>query len=168
MTPAEAAEFLETSGRAFTNLLTSLPRDAATWRPAPDEWCVNECAGHIIESEKRAFAGRIRIILGADEPALETWDQPGVARARHDCEREPKELGAELDAVRRESVSMLRSLEKDALGRGGVHPRVGRLTVDALIHQWVHHDSNHLRQAYANVQAYVWPKMGAAQRFSPG
>ena len=29
-----------------------------------------------------------------------------------------------------------------------MHPTVGRLTV------------NHLHQAYANVQAYVWPDMG--------
>ncbi|HEY3195684.1 MAG TPA: hypothetical protein VGK42_10675 [Candidatus Dormibacteraeota bacterium] len=29
-----------------------------------------------------------------------------------------------------------------------------------------HHNSNHLRQALANVEAYVWQRMGNAQRFS--
>jgi hypothetical protein len=50
--------------------------------------------------------------------------------------------------------------------RGGLHPQVGRLTVDELLHEWVHHDGNHLRQALGNVQAYVWPNMGNARRFT--
>src|SRR2546425_1017037 len=52
--------------------------------------------------------------------------------------------------------------------RGGLHPQVGRLTVDELLHELVHHDGNHLRQALGNVQAYVWPHMGNARRFTPG
>ena len=35
-----------------------------------------------------------------------------------------------------------------------------------LIHEWVHHDRNHVRQVLANVQGYVWPAMGNAQKFS--
>ena len=31
---------------------------------------------------------------------------------------------------------------------------------------WLHHDRNHVRQLFANVQAYVWPSMGNSQRFS--
>jgi hypothetical protein len=38
--------------------------------------------------------------------------------------------------------------------------------VDELLNEWVHHDRNHARQILANVQAYVWPHMGATQRFS--
>jgi hypothetical protein len=45
---------------------------------------------------------------------------------------------------------------------------VARLTVEELLHEWIHHDGNHLRQAYANVQAFVLPSMGNAQRFSSG
>ena len=52
------------------------------------------------------------------------------------------------------------------LARGGRHPEVGRLTIGDLLHEWVHHDRNHLRQILVNVQAYVWPAMGNAQRFS--
>jgi hypothetical protein len=35
-----------------------------------------------------------------------------------------------------------------------------------LLHEWVHHDRNHLRQILASVQAFVWPHMANAQRFS--
>jgi hypothetical protein len=165
VTPREAADILETSGRAYVNILRSIPPDAAAWRPAPEEWCANECLGHIIEAEKRGFAGRIRIILGEDNPTFLTWSQPEVARARHDCEKPPEELIEEFEPVRRESLEMLRSVRADQLERAGQHPKVGSLTVNDVIHEWVHHDGNHLRQVLANVQAYVWPKMGNARRF---
>ena len=56
----------------------------ATVHPAAGEWCVNEVLDHLIEAEQRGCAGRIRIILSADETRLETWDQnevvPSIAR----------------------------------------------------------------------------------------
>ncbi|HET7420071.1 MAG TPA: DinB family protein [Candidatus Dormibacteraeota bacterium] len=166
MTPAEVATLLEISGRAFADLLKSLPEEVATWKPEPAEWCVNECVGHIIEAEKRGFAGRIRSILREDEPTFERWDQPAVAAARRDCAKPPSALLDEFEPLRHESLELIRSLGDAQLDRGGIHPAVGLLTVRDLLHEWVHHDGNHLRQAYANVQAYVWPDMGNAQRFS--
>mgnify|MGYP003694044601 CR=1 FL=1 len=50
--------------------------------------------------------------------------------------------------------------------RAGRHPQVGRLSIADLLAEWVHHDRNHQRQILANIQAYVWPHMGNAQRFS--
>lgn len=168
MTPAEIAGVLEISGRAYADLLRSLPAEVASWQPAPGEWCVSACLGHVIETERRSFAGRIRIILADAEPALETWDQGAAAESRNDCARKPADLVAEFEPVRRDSVTLVRSLRPDALQRGGIHPEVGRLTVAELLHEWVHHDGNHLRQAYANVQAYAWRSMGNAQRFTTG
>jgi hypothetical protein len=168
VTPAEIAAVLETSGSAYAGLLTSLPNEVASWRPAASEWCVTECVGHVVEAETRGFAGRIRLILGADEPRLQGWDSAEIARARHDCEKTTAELLVEFQPVRRDSLVLVRSLNLDQLQRGGIHPEVARLTVDELLHEWVHHDGNHLRQAYANVQAYVWRSMGNAQSFTTG
>jgi len=57
-------------------------------------------------------------------------------------------------------------LDARVFERGGRHPKVGDLRVRDVLHEWVHHDRNHIRQILANVQAYVWPQMGNAQRFS--
>ena len=168
MTPAEIADLLESSGQAFASTLQALPAEGATFHPAPGEWCVNEVVGHIVEAEQRGFAGRIKIIVGENEPNLRTWDSAAVAKERKDCARQPSELKDELLAVRKESVRMVRSLKPEQMERGGLHPEVGRLTVDELLHEWVHHDGNHLKQALSNVQAYVWLRMGNAQRFTTG
>ncbi len=146
---------------------------AAAWRPAPGEWCANECVGHLIEAERRGFAGRIRRIVDAtkgDEPHLppdlEAWDPPAVATARRDDLRDPAELVDEFVALRADGVALVRTLSVDDLHRTGVHPDVGPLRVDELLGEWVHHDRNHIRQLLAVTQARVWGQMGNARRFS--
>ena len=146
---------------------------AAGWRPAPGEWSANECVGHLIEAERRGFAGRIRRIIEAAHgdhpdlpPDLETWDPPTVAAARRDHLRDSRELVDEFLALRADGVALVRALTADDLGRSGVHPDVGRLRVDELLGEWVHHDRNHVRQLLAVTQARVWGQMGNARRFS--
>jgi DinB superfamily len=168
VTTAEIARILEASGEAIAFLLWHLPPKIASRRPAADEWCINECVGHLIETESRGFAGRIKAMLDEDEPRLVAWDAAEVAIARADCERDLAGLLPEFTSLRRESVQLVRSLKPADLTRGGMHPVVSRITVDEILHEWVHHDANHLRQALANVQDYVWPAMGGTQRFSNG
>jgi hypothetical protein len=164
--PTEVGRLLESGVAVIRAELAALPDDVLAWHPAPGEWCAKEVLGHLIESEGRGFAGRIRIILASDTPALETWDQNEVARARRDCERDATALLDEFAKLRRESVAFVAGLSATDLGRGGRHPKVGLLRVGDLLHEWVHHDRNHLRQMLSNVQALAWPHMGNARRFS--
>ena len=166
LAPGDTARLLESAATAIRAELTALSDDVLGWHPAPGEWCVKEVLGHLIESERRGFAGRIRIILASDTPALEGWDQAEVARSRKDCARPMRGLLDELAALRAESAVLVRGLGAPELKRGGRHPKVGVLSVGDLLQEWVHHDRNHTRQALANVQAFVWPAMGAAQKFS--
>jgi hypothetical protein len=162
--PVAIAALLEASLTTIEAEMAALG-EAASWRPAPAEWCANEVVGHLIEAERRGFAGRIRIILASDRPTLEGWDQPAVAAARHDCERSPHELVSELRALREESLDLVAKLTPADLLRSGVHPQVGELSVADLLGEWVHHDRNHTRQLLANTQLRVWPQMGNARRF---
>jgi DinB family protein len=168
LTPQEIAPILQASGEAISNLLGSLPPEIASRRPADNEWCINECVGHLIEAEERGFAGRIKTMLDEHEPRLEAWDAADVATARADCERDLGGLLGELMVARRQSVELVRSMKPSDVARGGMHPAVSRITIDEILHEWVHHDANHLRQALAGVQTFMWPAMGATQRFSSG
>jgi DinB superfamily len=140
------------------------------WRPAPGEWSANECVGHLIEAERRGFAGRVRAILAADRPDipadLEAWDPPAVAEARRDHERAAADLVGEFVALRATGVDLVRGLTHEDLARVGMHPDVGPLRVDEVIAEWVHHDRNHIRQLLEVTQTRVWSQMGNARRFS--
>ena len=163
---AQVAELLAATSATIQATVAAMPPALLTWRPAPGEWCALEVLGHLIETEERGFAGRIRAILAEYRPRFSGWDPDGVARERRDAERDPAEVLGEFVRRRAESVALVETVTVGDLDRGGEHPEVGFLTVNDLLHEWVHHDANHVRQLLANVQAYAWPGMGNAQRFS--
>jgi hypothetical protein len=166
LTPAQIAALLRAGASALQAELTAMPEALLRHHPAPGEWCAKEVLGHLIEAERRGFAGRIRQILAEPEPALIGWDQEAVARERRDCERPLAPLLDEFLALRQDGGDLVVALLPSQLSRGGQHPKVGYLTVADLLQEWVHHDRNHLRQILENVRTYVWPFMGNAQRFS--
>jgi hypothetical protein len=168
LSTSEIGDLLEATLATVEAEVGALPEPVLVWHPAEGEWCVNEVLGHLIEAERRGFAGRIRELLDTSEavPRLQTWDQAAVARARQDCARPSPDVLREFVALRRDSVALVRMLCAPDLARGAAHPEVGYLSVEDILQEWVHHDRNHVRQALANVQAYVWPAMGNAQRFS--
>jgi hypothetical protein len=145
--------------------LEAMGVEAARWQPAPGEWCINQVIGHLIEADRHGFHGRVQTILVEGHPHLKTWDIAGIVAQRRDCERDTFELLDELTARRAESAQMVTNLSPGQLQRSGIHPLVGELRVVDLIHEWIHHDRNHIKQILSNVQAFVWPNMGNAQRF---
>jgi len=151
--PAEVADLLESAAAIIRAEVEALPKAVHVWHPEPDEWSINEVIGHLIEAERRGFAGRIKILLASKDPQLEGWDQTEVARGRRD------------GRMRAESVKIVRGLKPGDLTRGGQHPKVGWLRVEDLLQEWVHHDRNHIKQILSNVQAWAWPHMGNAQKF---
>jgi hypothetical protein len=168
LSPAEAAHLLTAATAFLVAEVSALPEQILRWHPAPGEWCVKDVIGHLIEAERRGFAGRIRIILDHDEPTFEGWDPPAVARAREDCEKDARALLDELAGLRADSVRLVEKLDARDLARGGRHPVVGYLRVGDLLHEWVFHDRNHVKQMFSNVQAFVWPAMGNTQKFTTG
>ena len=155
LAPAVVAELLRSAMTTLRSELTALSESVLAFHPAPGEWCVKEVIGHLIEAERRGFAGRLRIILAENTPRLQAWDQDEVAGARHDCERDASALLGELGWMRDDSMALVSGLRREDLERAGEHPKVGRLRVADLLQEWVHHDRNHIKQILTNVQAYV-------------
>jgi hypothetical protein len=164
--PTEIAALLESAVAIIRAEVEALPKAVATFHPGEAEWSVNEVIGHLIEAERRGFAGRIKLFLASKDPQVEAWDQNEVARGRRDDMKTAAKLAAELNRMRAESVALVRGLKAADLKRGGQHPKVGWLRVEDILHEWVHHDRNHIKQIHGNVQAWAWPHMGNTQKFS--
>jgi hypothetical protein len=166
LTPERVASLLEAAERIVVAELEALGDELAGWRPAVGEWSANECVGHLIEADRRGFAGRIERIRATDGVAEAGWDQVDVAAARRDWERPIAAVLDEFRSGRRAGIVLVRSIRPDELDRHAVHARAGVLTISDLLHEWVFHDRNHIRQLLANAQARVWPAMGGTRRFS--
>ena len=156
--------------RATVDLLhaevLALPAEATRVRPAPGEWCINEVLGHLIEAETRGFAGRIRQFLVEEQPLCQPWNPDQVAAERQDQAQSALGLWQTFATLRATSLQLVEGLTPLQLARQGHHPSVGVLSVNDLLHEWIYHDRNHIKQILSIVQAEVWPYMGHAQRFS--
>ncbi len=162
-TTDQVAEYLEATCTLVESELKALGVDSG-WHFDPNEWCANQVVGHLVEAEKRGFAGRIREIL-AGKSKTSSWDQAAVAKERNDCERIGQSLWMEFMGVRNDSIKLVRSLRPADLVRGIEHPMVGQLSIRDLLHEWISHDRNHTRQLLQIGQERVWPHMGNSQKF---
>ena len=163
----EVTRLLHITTVVLRQRVTALPDRAITRHPGSAKWCIKEVIGHLAEEDKRDFVGRIQAMLDELDPSLKPNDQEEVARLRHDCDKNLNDLLDEFEAVRRSSISFVKKLGVAELERGGVHPKIGRIRIRELLHEWIYHDLNHLRQIDANVQRFLWDHLGNMQRFYP-
>lgn len=160
---AQIADLLESTCALIEAEMTALGDEGCRWHCKPGEWCVNECVGHLIEAEKRGFAGRIRDLIAGK--SIQSWDQEQIARDRKDCDRVSQSLWMEFMGLRHDSIALVRGLTPQDMDRSGTHPKVGLLRVRDLLQEWPYHDRNHTRQLLYIQQERVYPDMGNAQRF---
>jgi DinB superfamily len=160
---AQIADLLESTCALIEAEMRAIGDEGCRWHFKAGEWCVNECVGHLIEAERRGFAGRIRDLI-AGKP-IESWDQAQVARERRDCDRVSQSLWMEFMGLRNDSIALVRGLRPADMDRSGMHPKVGLLRVRDVVQEWVHHDRNHTRQLLQIQQERVYPDMGNAQKF---
>jgi len=163
----EVAGLLQSTVMLLRQRAATLPDRAISWHPDIGKWCTKEIIGHLTEEDHRDFVGRMRRMLEETEPSLKVNDQDKVARARRDCEKTLTALLDEFESVRTESVAFVKTLSAADLGRGGIHPRIGRITIQELLHEWIYHDLNHFRQIDANLQRFLLNHLGNMQKFYP-
>lgn len=168
LTTLQVAGFLLATATIVQAAVAALPSVLARWHPLPGAWCCNEILGHLIGADQRGFGGRLRSMLDPADPRFLAWEQVAPERNEHDCERDPAELLQEFLSLRAANVLLVTSLSEDDLQRERDDPSVGCVRVVDLLHDWVYHDHDHLRQLLANVQAAVWPHLGKAQRYYIG
>ncbi len=124
-------------------LLQPVSERQAGYRYAAGKWSVREVVGHVIDSE-RVLAGRALHFARRDPAPLPGFDQdPYVAEALSDT-RPLRSLLAELDAVRRSTLALFRSLPTDAWDSRGTASGV-EFTVRALLFIIAGHELHHRR-----------------------
>jgi hypothetical protein len=120
--------------------------DAALRRPeAPGKWSVIEVIQHLADSEL-VYAFRTRMILAADRPPLQGFDQDAWARSLRYAEA-PLDLAlAQLGGMRAANLRLWRSLTPAQRERVGMHSERGPESLDLLLRLMGAHDLVHRRQ----------------------
>ncbi len=120
--------------------------DELSRRPDDRSWSAKEIVCHLRDTEE-VFGARIQQIVAMDvDPALIVSNPDRLAEdrqyLRHDAD-------LALAAFRRRGAGTLGTVGSLAAGqwdKGGIHPALGRITIDAVLSLMAAHDDTHLEQ----------------------
>jgi hypothetical protein len=132
---------------------TGVPDPARQWRPAAGEWSAHEVVCHCADSESNA-ALRIRYLVVEAQPVILGYDENAWARVL-DYHRHPVATAlATVEAVRANTVPLLRALPEEAWAKEGRHTESGRYTAEDWLGIYAEHLESHARQIEHNLTAW--------------
>jgi hypothetical protein len=138
--------------------LEAVPPQATKWRPEPGEFSAHEIVVHCADSETNA-AARIRYLMAEAEPVILGYDPDNWA-SRFDYDSHPLDAAlATIEAVRANTVPLIRRLDQGAWDKAGTHSESGRYTG----HDWLRVYSEHLEEHIAQIERTVaaWRAAGS-------
>jgi uncharacterized damage-inducible protein DinB len=116
--PGDLVSSLERQASDVAALLKGIPESRGAHRYAADKWSIKEVIAHIADTE-RVFAYRLLRFARGDTTALPGFDENLVARGSEADARTLADLGEELAAVRRATVTLVRSMQDAQMSRRG-------------------------------------------------
>ncbi|HLX33974.1 MAG TPA: DinB family protein [Candidatus Limnocylindrales bacterium] len=115
-------------------------------KPAPREWSVLECIGHLVDAET-VMAARYRWVIAHDEPELLGYDQDLWSDELRHNEDDQDDLVVLFEALRAANIALWRKSTPEQRARGGLHRERGRETYELMFRMLGGHDRVHLDQA---------------------
>jgi DinB superfamily len=162
LTPSERASLIQQYAdgpERLRSAFRAVPPAAIQWRPKPGEWSAHEVVVHCADSETQA-ASRIRVVASEKDPLIQGYDEAQWARD-FDYHAHPVDVAlATVDAVRANTVVLLRRLPESTWSKVGRHTESGRYAAEDWLKIYAEHLENHARQIEANVAA--WKASGQA------
>ena len=156
MTPAQREERIAQYARGPFRLRSALalvPDGAMKWRPAPGRWSAHEIVCHCADSETNAVA-RIRYLVAEKDPVILGYDPDNWAAA-FDYHSHPLEPAlATVEAVRANTVPLLRRLPDEAWDKEGSHSESGRYTGTGWLMIYAAHLEQHADQVNRTLEAW--------------
>jgi uncharacterized damage-inducible protein DinB len=134
---------LEQQRRDMVLLLSGRDEDDGNRRYAPGKWSAKEVLGHICDTE-RIFAYRALRIARNDKTPLPGFEQDDYVRAAPFVRCPLADLVEDFIAVRRATLSLLRSLDETAWLRRGLANQ-NEVSVRALAYTIAGHELHHRR-----------------------
>lgn len=146
---------LERHGGVLRALLGDLSPAEIRWKPAPEKWCPLEVVCHLHDEEREDFRARLRSTLEQPEAPWPTIDPAAWVAERKYMEQD---FGSTLNGFleeRQRSLEWLRGQDHAPWDNAYMHPKVGPVSCELLLTNWVAHDLHHIRQLIHLRHAYL-------------
>ena len=143
----QAISVLEKTPSVLKQLLGSLSQEWTHKNEGRDTWSPYDVLGHLIHGEQTDWMPRLEIILNEDEnKTFEPYDR--FAQFNGSKGKSMGDLLDKFDLLRKKNIRTLKTkyLMTHDLGKEGVHPELGPVTLRQMLSAWVVHDLGHIAQ----------------------
>lgn len=140
-------EILERTPAVLRSIFTGLSDDWTMNNEGPETFSPFDVLGHLINGEKTDWRPRVIMILEyGDSKTFVPYDR--FAQYQESKGKTITQLLDEFEKLRKENMEWFRSLTltEEDLGKQGMHPVLGRVTLKQLLSTWVIHDLTHIAQ----------------------
>jgi hypothetical protein len=137
---------LRSNGDILRALLSALDAAEIGFRPAAGKWCALEVVCHLYDEEREDFRARLRSTLEQPEEPWPKIDPAAWVEERTYMAQDFHSVLAGFLKEREASLDWLRGLTDAPWNNAYMHPKVGPVSCDLLLTNWVAHDLHHIRQ----------------------
>jgi hypothetical protein len=134
--------------------LAKAPERMRRWRPEPGEFSVHEVIVHCADSETNSH-GRIRYLMSEDNATIIGYDTD-VWAAAFDYQNHPLDAAMlTVEAVRANTVPILRRAPDSAWAKAGTHTESGRYSAEDWLRIYSAHCHDHAEQIEHVIEAWT-------------
>lgn len=147
----EPMEILRRTPDVLRTLLSGLPDSWTSTPDTPDGWRPRDVVGHLITGELTDWLARThRILEDGTSKEFDRFDRH--AMLERDRGATLDELLDQFATLRAKNLTEFTALvSDDDLGKLGMHPSLGEVTLDNLLNTWAVHDLDHIGQIFAGL-----------------
>lgn len=132
----------------FSQVLSNKSEEKYLWKPEPDKWCLLEIVCHLYDEEKEDFRTRVKYTLETPEKPLPMFDPSIWAIERKYKNQNYHDMVQKFLQERASSIDWLLSLQNAPWKNAYNHPKLGPLSSEHFLANWLAHDYLHIRQIY--------------------
>ena len=156
MTPVKRERLIQDYAAGPARLREALaiaPVAMRKWRPERSEFSVHEIIVHCADSETNSH-GRIRYLLAEENPTINGYDPDAWAEKFNYLDHPIEAAMTTVEAVRANTVPVLRGLSPSDWQKAGTHTESGRYTVEDWLLVYSAHCHEHADQIERTVQTW--------------
>ena len=152
-------ENLRVNSDVFKYLFQSVSDEQAPWKPGEDKWSILEVINHLYDEEREDFRKRLELVLNNPEDPWPPIDPEGWVVQRNYNDRNLELSLQNFLEEREKSLLWLDTLDRPDWKATYRHPRMGPMSVELILANWLAHDLFHIRQVTDLQFAYLTERL---------
>ena len=148
-------EHLQVNGVVFRHLFQGVSNEQARWKPGKQRWSILEVINHLYDEEREDFRKRLALVLNNPRESWPPIDPEGWVVQRRYNERNLLQSLHNFFEERKKSLLWLNKLASPDWQATHHHPRMGPMSAELILVNWLAHDLFHIRQVTDLQFAYL-------------